>query len=329
MEVIAKRSAVDKRSSKLVQFIRSREAGVLLALIALIVFFAIATPKFLTTLNILNVLRQISVLGIVAVAMSMLIIAGEFDLSVGSTYAVVAMVVAILAEGGMNIWLASVLGLALGSVMGLANGLLTVKAKIPSFIVTMGSMMVYRGVALLVSKGMPRTLYLEGFFYQITGATLPGGIPAPIIWFIVAGVVGYYILHVSRHGFKILATGGNAEAARLAGIKTDWIKAAGFVMTGFAAGLAGIVSASYLGSVTPTQGQGMELQAIAASVIGGTSLNGGIGSTTGVLMGALIMGIVRNGLVLLGTSAYTQDLILGLVLIVAVLIGSFSSREKR
>lgn len=311
------------------RWIRSREAGVFLALVLLVAFFSIATPTFRSSLNLFNVLRQVSGIGIMTIAMTMLIIGREFDLSVGSIYAVVGMSVAILFNGGMDIWLASLLGLIAAAAMGFVNGIMTVKGGIPSFIVTLGTMMVYRGFALLISGGQPRSVRLPAFFYNLTGARLDMGIPVPAVWFVLVTVAGYFLLHTTGYGFRLFATGGNQEAARLSGIPTDRVKILGFVMTGLAAGLASIIAMSYLSSVTPTQGQGMELQVIAASVIGGTSLFGGVGSIAGAFMGALIMGIVRNGLVLLGTGAYVQDLIIGLVVIAAVLVGTLSARERR
>lgn len=316
-------------TSRLSRWVRSREAGVLLALVLLVAFFSIATPTFRSSLNILNMLRQVSGIGIVTVAMTMLIIGREFDLSVGSIYAVVGMSVAILYNNGTDIWLAALIGLAIALAMGFVNGIITVKGGIPSFIVTLGTMMVYRGVALLISGGQPRSVRLPQAFYALTGARLENGIPVPALWFLLAVLIGYIVVHTTGFGFRLFATGGNEEAARLSGISTDRVKIIGFMATALAAGVASIVALSYLGSVTPTQGQGMELQVIAASVIGGTSLFGGVGSVAGAFMGALIMGIVRNGLVLLGTGAYVQDLIIGLVVIAAVLVGTVSARSRR
>lgn len=316
-------------ASRVKRWMRSREAGVLLALVLLVIFFSVATPTFRSSLNILNMLRQVSGIGIVTIAMTMLIIGREFDLSVGSIYAVVGMSVALLYNNGTNIWLAALLGLVIATAMGFINGVITVKGGIPSFIVTLGTMMVYRGVALLISGGQPRTVRLPDSFHTLTGARLDNGIPVPALWFLAAVVIGYVVVHMTGFGFRLFATGGNEEAARLSGIPTHRVKITAFMMTGLAAGTAAVIAMSYLGSVTPTQGQGMELQVIAASVIGGTSLFGGVGSVAGAFMGALIMGIVRNGLVLLGTGAYVQDLIIGLVVIAAVLVGTLSGRGRR
>lgn len=318
------------RSGNLPAWLQKRETGVLLALVLLVIFFSIATPTFFTSLNMLNVLRQVSVVGIITLAMTILIIGQEFDLSVGSMYAVIGILVATLFNDGMSIWLASLVGLLVAAAMGVVNGVLTVTARIPSFIVTLGMMMVYRGVALVLSGGSPASVRLPETFYTITGAPrLWGIIPAPAIWFVLAAVVAYFLLHVTGFGYKVFATGGNKEAARLAGINTNRVKVIGFILTGVAAGLAAIVSLSYLGTATPTQGQGFEMQAIAGAVIGGASLMGGVGSILGGFMGALIMGVVRNGLVLMGVSAYLQELVLGIVVIIAVIIGQYSTQRRR
>lgn len=318
------------RSGNLPAWLHKRETGVLIALFLLVLFFSVATPTFFTRLNMLNVLRQVSVVGIITLAMTILIISQEFDLSVGSMYAVIGIVVATLFNDGLNIWFAGLLGLLVAAGMGLLNGLLTVAARIPSFIVTLGMMMVYRGLALVLSGGSPASVRLPQTFYTITGAPrLWGAIPAPAIWFVLAGVVGYYLLHQTGFGYRVFATGGNHEAARLAGINTNRVKVIGFILTGIASGLAAIISLSYLGTATPTQGQGFEMQAIAGAVIGGASLMGGVGSIVGGFMGALIMGVVRNGLVLMGVSAYLQELVLGIVVIFAVIIGQYSSQRRR
>jgi len=318
------------RSGNLPAWLQKRETGVLVALVLLIIFFSVATPTFLTTLNLLNVMRQVSVVGIITLAMTILIIGQEFDLSVGSMYAVIGILVGTLFNSGMNIWLASLVGLLIAAAMGLLNGFMTVAARIPSFIVTLGMMMVYRGVALVLSGGSPVSVRLPQTFYTITGAPrLWGIIPAPAIWFVLVTVLGYFLLHMTGFGYKVFATGGNKEAARLAGINTNRVKVIGFILTAVASGLAAIISLSYLGTATPTQGQGFEMQAIAGAVIGGASLMGGVGSILGGFMGALIMAIVRNGLVLLGVSAYLQELVLGIVVIIAVIIGQYSTQRRR
>lgn len=306
-----------------------REVGVLAAFVVLCVFFSLATTTFLTVPNILNILRQVSITGLIVMFMSMLIIANDIDLSVGSTFAAVGMIVAILFQRGVSIWLASLAGLAAGAVLGLINGVVTVKAGLPPFIVTLGTQMIYRGLALVISGGAPASVRLPNSFYNLTGARTFFNLPVPALWFIGTTLVAGFLLHKTSYGFKVYAVGGNEEAARLSGINTGRVRIINFVLVGTAAALAGIIQMAYLRGVTPTAGQGMELTAIASTVIGGTSMFGGVGTIVGSFIGTLFMGVVRNGLVLMGTSAYLIDLIIGIVLIGAVWFSTFSTRERR
>lgn len=315
------------------EFIRSvklrREIGVLGAFLVLCLFFSVVTSTFLTVPNILNILRQVSITGLIVMFMTMIIISTDIDLSVGSIFAAVGMIVAILYQRGMNIWLASLVGLLAGAGFGLINGLITVKGGLPPFIVTLGTQMIYRGFALVISGGAPASVRLPDAFYNVTGARTFLNLPVPALWFVAITLLAGFILHKTSYGFKVYATGGNEEAARLSGINTDRIRITNFVLIGIASALASIIQMAYLRGVTPTAGQGMELTAIASTVIGGTSMFGGVGTIGGAFIGTLFMGVVRNGLVLMGTNAYLIDLIIGIVLISAVWFSTFSTREKR
>lgn len=306
-----------------------REVGVLGAFVVLCLFFTIVTNTFLTVPNILNILRQVSISGLIVMFMTMVIIATDIDLSVGSIFAAVGMIVAILFQNGMNIWLASLIGLVVGAVFGLINGLITVKGGLPPFIVTLGTQMIYRGFALVISGGAPASVLLPNTFYRITGARTFFSLPVPALWFIAVTIIAGFILHKTTYGFKVYATGGNMEAARLSGINTDRVRITNFVLTGLASALASIIQMSYLRGVTPTAGQGLELTAIASAVVGGTSMLGGVGTIVGSFIGTMFMGVVRNGLILMGTNAYVIDLIIGIVLISAVWFSTFSTRERR
>jgi len=306
-----------------------REVGVLVVFVLLCVFFSLVTNTFLTVPNILNILRQVSISGLIVMFMTMIIISTDIDLSVGSIFAAVGMIVAILFQNGMNIWLASLIGLLAGAGFGLINGVVTVKGALPPFIVTLGTQMIYRGFALVISGGAPASVRLPDAFYNVTGARTFLNLPVPALWFLAVTFIAGFILHKTSYGFKVYATGGNEEAARLSGIHTDRIRITNFVLIGVASALASIIQMAYLRGVTPTAGQGMELTAIASTVIGGTSMFGGVGTIGGAFIGTLFMGVVRNGLVLMGTSAYLIDLIIGIVLITAVFLSTLSTREKR
>jgi ribose/xylose/arabinose/galactoside ABC-type transport system permease subunit len=301
---------------------RVRDLGVLVAAVGIGVTFALIAPGFLSTYNLLNLLRQTAELGIIAMAMTMLIVSGEFDLSVGATYAVTGVVAGLLFKvAGVNIWLAGLGGLTAALFLGFLNGLLVTSARMNSFIATLATMMVFRGIAMVLSQGQPISTFPDLAFFEVLGrAKLFGSVPIPILWLAVWGALLYVLLHRTTYGVTVFATGDNREAANLAGIRTDRVKRLNFLITALAAGIAGLISMGYLKTVTPTQGMGIELEAIAAAVIGGTSMRGGVGSIFGAFLGALIMAEVRTGLVLMGTDAYLQDACVGLIIAIAVIL---------
>ena len=309
------------RASAIQRLFALRDIGVLVAALAILAFFSIITPTFLTPYNIFNVLRQTAELGIIAMAMTILIVSGEFDLSVGAIYAVTGVVTGFLAANlGLNIWLAALAGMVAALALGFLNGLLIATTRINSFIATLSTMMVFRGIAMVTSQGQPISVQLSFFMDLFGRAELGGMLPVPVLWFAGWGIIMYVVLHLTTFGVKVFATGDNREAADLAGIRTMRIKRAAFLITSLASGLAALISLSFLRTVTPTQGTGIELEAIAASVIGGTAMSGGVGSIVGTFLGTFIIAEVRTGLVLLGTDAYVQDAFVGLVIALAVII---------
>jgi ribose/xylose/arabinose/galactoside ABC-type transport system permease subunit len=301
---------------------RLRDLGVLVAAVGIGVAFSLLAPGFLSTYNLLNLLRQTAELGIIAMAMTVLIVSGEFDLSVGATYAVTGVATGLLFKvAGLNIWLAGLGGLTAAVFLGFLNGLLVTRARMNSFIATLATMMVFRGLAMVMSQGQPISTFPDLVFFEIWGrAKVFGTIPVPIFWLAGWGLMLYVLLHRTTYGVTVFATGDNREAANLAGIRTASVKCLNFMLTALAAGIAALISLGYLKTVTPTQGTGLELEAIAASVIGGTSMRGGVGSVLGAFLGALIMAEVRTGLVLMGTDAYLQDACVGLIIAIAVIL---------
>jgi len=318
------------RRTALQRILGLRDFGVLVAALLIALFFSIATPVFLTSYNLFNLLRQTSQLGIISMAMTLLIVSGEFDLSVGAIYAVTGVVTGILVNKlGLSIWVSASAGMVAGLALGYLNGLLIATTRINSFIATLSTMMVFRGLALVLSQAQPISLQLSFFMDLFGRAELFGVVPVPIVWMLGWGVAMYLLLHRTAFGVKVFATGDNREAADLAGIKTMRVKWIGFLITALAAGISAVISLSFLKTVTPTQGTGLELEAIAASVIGGTAMSGGVGSILGTFLGTFIMAEVRTGLVLLGTDAYIQDAFVGLVIALAVIINvRLSSRRK-
>ena len=320
---------------KIVQNIfRRTETGVFIALILIGIVISILSPRFLSLSNFVNILRQASVLGIMTMGITLLMISGEFDLSIGSTFAVAPILFVDLMFREFPIGLALLLSLLIGPLFGFINGFLVTRTRVHSFIITLGTMMIYRGAALVISGGWPKSLDIIGvsdhFIIRALGqGRIYGFVPTPIIWFIISIIICWIVLSKTTHGFKIFATGGNIEAAKISGINTDTVKIINFMIVGFLAAFAGIISLTYLGTSSPTMGSGYELEAIAATVVGGTALGGGAGSIIGAFLGAFILSEIRNGLVLNMVDVYYQQAVLGAVIIIAVIINAQVFRRLR
>ena len=292
-------------------------------LIALFVILAIASPNFLTATNLTSVARQTAVINIVALGMTVIIISGGIDLSVGSILALAGLLGAMSMQAH-GIAAGVVVGLSVGTACGLANGLMITSLKISPFIVTLGTMGIYRGLALIISKGLPVHEIPDSFSYLAEGSLL--GIPFVLWILLLCAVAVHVILEHTRLGRYAFSIGSNPEAAYYAGVPVRFHTTAVYAIAGLLTGLAGMIEASRLMTGQPTGGQGYELTAIAAVVIGGGSLRGGEGSVLGTLVGAFIMGLLANGSDLLGTNPYWQQVIIGAVIILAV---SFDELRKR
>jgi ribose transport system permease protein len=330
----AQAPAVDRFS--LARLLRAREAGVFIALLVLCLFLSFATDSFLTSLNLLNVGRQVSLLGIMAVGMTFVLISGEVDLSVGSTYAMSGLATGMLIVLGWSLLPALTVGLAVGLAIGLINGVLSTYGRLPSLIATLGMLSVVRGAALLMTSGQPVTVNVrKGAVPEVFDTFTAMGqgylftiIPMQLVFFIIVAVIAWIILSYTNFGFRIFAVGGSAKAARVSGISVNKVKIWAFVLMGFLAALAGILSMAFLPSGQAGRtGLGLELDVIAATIVGGASLSGGEGTILGTILGVLIIGVMRNGLVLMGVSPFVQELMIGLVIIIAVGIDKWSSRK--
>ena len=297
-----------------------------LTLIALFVGLSIASPHFLTPTNIGSVIRQTAVLNIMALGMTMIIIAGGIDLSVGAILALSGLLGCRLMAAGYPIWLGLCVGVLVGALCGLANGLMTAKLKINPFIVTLGTMGIYRGVSLILSGGLGVHSLPKGFSYLGEGSVF--GIPFVLLVLMACAAAVHVLLEHTRMGRYAFAIGSNPDAAFYAGIPVSFHTSAIYAAGGLLAGLAGMIEASRLMTAQPTAGQGYELQAIAAVVIGGGSLRGGAGSVVGTLIGAFIMGLLSNGSDLLGISPYVQQALIGAVIILAVLLDELRKRRS-
>jgi ribose transport system permease protein len=330
----ARAPAVDRLS--LARLLRAREAGVFIALLVLCLFLSFATDSFLTSLNLLNVGRQVSLLGIMAVGMTFVLISGEVDLSVGSTYAMSGLATGMLIVLGWSLIPAMTVGLLVGIAIGVINGVLSTYGRLPSLIATLGMLSVVRGAALLMTSGQPVTVNVrKGAVPEVFDTFTAMGqgylftiIPMQLVFFIIVALIAWVILSYTNFGFRIFAVGGSAKAARVSGISVNKVKIWAFVLMGFLAALAGILSMAFLPSGQAGRtGLGLELDVIAATIVGGASLSGGEGTILGTILGVLIIGVMRNGLVLMGVSPFVQELMIGLVIIIAVGIDKWSSRK--
>lgn len=319
--------------------------GPLIALVLLAAYLSLATPYFLTISNLTNVVRQSSITAILAVGQTLVIISAGIDLSVGAVAAFAASVAAVLMTqqvqlagltiGPVHFWVGLPIALIVGVLCGMLNGAIITRGRIPDFIATLGTLTMLRGIALLITGGLPVPSHL-------TATELKGYLPEEMIWMgggsilgipvvgliaLVTVVGGWFILRNLALGRSVYAVGGNREAARVSGINIDRTKLAVYAICGLTSAIAGFVLAGRLNSANALMGEGEELRSIAAVVIGGTNLFGGEGGVFGSLIGALIMGVLANGLNLLNVSAFWQRVVQGLVIILVVIFDQWRRRR--
>lgn len=294
--------------------------GILIGLFVLVLFFSIINSNFLTSQNIMNVLRQVSTNMYIAIGMSLVIILGGIDLSVGSVIALSGVVTGgLIAFSGYPLWLAVTVAIIIGILTGLLNGYLVAYRGMPAFIVTLATMNIARGASYVYTDGKPIRVMSDSFNF-IGSGYLFGVIPMPVIYMIIIIILASILMNQTKLGRYMYAVGGNIEAARFSGINTKKVQLIAYTISGFLAALSGIVLASRMFSGQPTAGQGAEMDAIAAVVLGGTSMSGGRGRISGTVIGALIIGILSNGLNLMGVSSFWQYIVKGIVIIIAVYV---------
>lgn len=301
---------------RLKHLLRGEQAALILALLLLCVVLSALTPVFLSAANLKNVLRDASLIAIAGIGMVMVILAGEIDLSPGSVQAVVGILAVLLLNESGSILLALVGALVAGLLIGLLNGLLVTRAGINSLIATLGTMAILRGGAMVGTQAVSIQARVEGFVQVGTGYW--GPLPVPVLIAAVLLLLFYLVLHHTPAGRYLYAVGGNAQAARLAGLPVEALKLAAFALSGMLAALSAFILASRLNSGQPNAGLGFELQIIAAVVLGGVSLSGGLGTLVGAGLGILILTVLNNGLVLLDVSSFYHDIARGTVIILAV-----------
>lgn len=292
--------------------------SIVLVFLAICVLFTSLNQYFLTWNNWLNLLRQSSINGILAIGVTFVILTKGIDLSVGSIMALAGMMAANLVTTGNEspVIFAIFAALATGSLLGLANGALIARINVPPFVATLGMLSMARGLTLIYSDGRPIANLSPAMKWIGSGTVL--GLPVPVLIFFAVFIIGWITLSRTTFGRYIYAVGGNEKAARTSGISTRTIVASTYVISGLLAGLGGLVLTARTTAALPQAGIGYELDAIAAVVIGGTSLSGGRGSLVGTLFGALIIGTINNGMDLMGVSSYYQQLLKGAIIVLAV-----------
>lgn len=294
--------------------------GLFVLYLALIIFFGMNSPYFFTTGNFINILNNAAVLGIIAIAMTFVIISGGIDLSVASVVALTGVSTVQIYGHGAPVWLAVTCGMLIGITAGLVNGFLITKLKINSLITTLGTMSIFRGLSFVLSGGLTNSMPDAGFGQLGRGrADLFGlSIPYPLIIVLLLFILAYFVLKYSIFGRMVYAIGGNPEASRLAGIKVVGLQTRIYVMAGTFSSFAGLVLTSQLAAGAPQAATGIELSVIAAVILGGCSLVGGKGTMVGTFLGVLILGTVNNGLTIMNVSSYWQEVARGTVLLIAV-----------
>lgn len=293
--------------------------AIVLVLAGLVVFFSIASDTFFSTVNFTNILKQVSVNGIVAIGMTFVILSGGIDLSVGSIVALAGVITASIAKQANDQWpLAIFAAIGIAMLMGAINGVLVAYFKVVPFIQTMAMMSIARGLTMMYANGKPISDLHHSF--TAIGKNDIGGIPVIVLIFVAVFVIGCIYLYKTKMGKHIYAVGGNETASYISGINTRFVTFSVYMISGLLCGIAAIVLTSRVASGLPRAGEGYELDAIASAVIGGTSLTGGKGSLFGTLVGILIIGVLNNGLDLMGVSSYLQSVIKGIIIIIAVLI---------
>ncbi|SHM56963.1 ABC transporter permease [Gracilibacillus kekensis] len=314
-----------KLTNAFLQYLRENR-GILIGLVVLCIIISLMNPDFLSTNNIMNVLRQTSTNMYLAIAMTMVIILGGIDLSVGSIIAVTGVVTTMLiAVAGFPIWLAVALGIFVGMLFGSFNGYVSATTIIPPFIITLATMNIARGAAYVVTDGKPVRVMDDSF--NFIGSGYIGPVPMQVIYLLFFLIIAYIIMNKTKLGRYMYAVGGNSEAAKFSGINIKKVKLFAYTFSGFMAGVAGVVLSARMFSGQPTAGDMAELDAIAAVVLGGTSMTGGRGKIGGTVIGALIIGVLSNGLNLMGVSSFWQYIVKGVVILVAVYADVFKKKN--
>lgn len=323
----AEKNSTKSKSNLLLNLFKNQWIFLLVVIIIISVTTGIVNQRFFSGNNVMNILEQIAVLGILASGMTMLIASGEIDISIGANVGIVTCVIAILIKSGMGIFFPVMIGISLAMLNSLLVGATSIFFKAPSFIVSLAFISVFQGLALAITKGSFQTIYGQ---FEVIGATRLGGfLPLSFVISMVAYLVAFFILYYTKMGRRIYSIGSNPSAAYLSGISVKKAKLSTFLINGVFVGVAAMVLLSRIGAAQPSTGSGMELKTIGAVVIGGTPLMGGKASVVGTFFGVLLMGVISNSLNMLRVNPYYQEVTFGALIIGALGISLLSSYRKK
>ena len=306
-------------------FFRNQIFFLIVVIVGLSLLFGIINPRFLSQGNIFAIFQQIAVLGICTMSMTLLLISGGIDLSIGSMIGLSTVIICTLVMNGTNVYIAVLIGFSTSVVCGLIDGVIVSKSKCIPLIVTLGMSYVYYGLALVISQGL--FLTLKGKF-QFLGRGRVLSVPVPMIILILMVLGTHFLLRNTKYGRRIVAMGGNEQMAFLSGINVDRLKIINYTLSGAIIGVASLVLVSRLGNILANAGEGYELRALASAIIGGVTFEGGRGTILGAFLGVILMGIVQNGLNILNVSSYFQTFTIGVIIVIAVVVSNIEKIRK-
>ena len=304
-----------------------RSFALVFVILAIVIVMTFASPVFMTSKNIINIIRQISINGIIAVGMTFVILTGGIDLSVGAVVAITSVIAGYLLEQGTYWLVACLAAVSISLIFGAFNGVMVAYVGFQPFIATLATVTMGSGIALAFSDGKPFTIKNEAFL--AIGQGYIGAIPIPIILLVFIVAAGLIILKTTTFGRYVFAIGGNKNAAKLSGVRTKRVELMVYVISAFCASIVGLILSARISSGQPTAGEGYELDAIAATAIGGTSMSGGVGSLTGTVFGFMILGLVTNSMNLLNINSFYQQIVKGILIVLAVFLDMYSKRMKK
>lgn len=314
-------------TDKKLEFLNNQIPYLVLVIIIIGIVASVMNPNFLTLSNFLNVMKQISILGILTMCMSLLMISGGLDISIGNMAALIAIIFAKILLAGVGVFVGVIFSLVLGIVLGFINGFIIAKSKVTPLIITLGMNYVFLGIALVIAGGRPQTI--SGQFGFLGEAKIGGVIPVVIIIFLVIFAFAFLLRKYTKYGRRLNAIGGNPQAAFLSGINVGWHVVSIYTLSGLIVGFTALILVSRLGMVRADSGADYALQALAASIIGGITFEGGRGSIIGAFFGVLLLGILYNAMNIIGVSSYTQTIVLGAIIVIATVISNIGKMRKQ